>query len=204
MDTTSFHTLLRSLTSHASRRHVLHGLAGALGLAGAPVLPKVADVKNKKRNKRRRRCNSCGPCRRCQKGKCKPKADGTACGSGTICQGGACLCPTACCADADCGVCRACQNGTCVTMPGAACGSGRTCLANGSCAVVCDFSGHMPCPDGCDCRMAVEGPSLCFDSGISICDQQGCTSTTECLQGQSCQLFNCPAIPDRCVPLCPA
>jgi hypothetical protein len=190
MERTSFHIRIRSLTGHASRRYVLHGLAVALGLVGKPVLPLVAGAnkKNKRRNKRRRRCASCGPCRRCRKGRCTPKSDGTACGSGTICQGGACVCPDECCGDADCG-------------------RGGTCLANASCAVGCDFSGQLDCRGDCLCSPTVEGPFQCFARVEDFCAFPSCTSTADCLQGRACLSFACPPFLEPggfCVPLCRA
>jgi hypothetical protein len=49
---------------------------------------------HRRRLQRRRRCaHPCGACQRCQRGSCRSNADGSACGNGGECRGGACVCP---------------------------------------------------------------------------------------------------------------
>jgi hypothetical protein len=182
MDDRRFDSFVKALSSAGSRRGVL-GIFGASALGlGAFVRPGLSAAK--KRNKKCKK--KCGPCKKCKKGKCKPKPDGTDCGGTKVCQSGACMCPTECCADADCG-------------------GLRECVANGSCAVLC---ADIDCPTAaCSCTTSVEGSRHCI-VGLD-CDDllQECTSTADCPPGQHCQSTGCGpggTLTDRCTPLCQA
>jgi hypothetical protein len=99
MEASQFDALFRSLVSHASRRELLAALAGAsLSLASRE------DSGAAKPGKCKPGCGACATCKRgdckktdgkkrCKRGKCRPKADGIACGSGKSCQAGTCVCP---------------------------------------------------------------------------------------------------------------
>jgi hypothetical protein len=123
MDAKRFDALTRMLAGIASRRRALAGAAPLL-LGGVTAILGLAEAGGKKGKKK---CKRCGACQRCKKGTCKPKPNGTACGSaGQICQGGGCQCPegekdcqgacvpdTQCC-PSDCNDDNACTTGFCV------------------------------------------------------------------------------------------
>jgi hypothetical protein len=205
MDRSQFSGSLQSFVAGSSRRTILRGLAATLGLLDTR-LPSAVTARARKRKRRRKQCKACGACQLCQKGKCKPRPDGTTCGSGLVCKEEACVCPSECCADADCGgACHACRNGVCVMTPGAACGNAGTCLSNGSCALICDLPGSPPCPSGCTCVGSIEGPRQCLPNDTSDCPTpQPCTSTAECPPGQICHFLECfGTLEHHCAPLCP-
>jgi hypothetical protein len=143
--------------------------------------PPVVGRNKKNKKKRHKRCRSCGPCQRCRKGRCMPQSNGTPCGA-----------------------CQTCQNDACVLTPGAACGSGGQCLANGSCALVCDLSQIGSCPAGCFCGGNVDGPATCFREPGAVCDEpHACAVTATCPPGRSCFSVQCAITFDhRCLPLC--
>ena len=61
------------------RRRAIVGLAAAIGLGD--LITGAA----KKRKKKKKKCKTCDPCQQCVKGKCKPTAAGTPCGTGHQC-----------------------------------------------------------------------------------------------------------------------
>src|SRR5215217_7272703 len=81
MDEERFESLTRSLTTTGSRRRALiAALGGALSLdLGASSLQEAAAKKK-----------SCPACKKRQKGKCKPKPNGSSCAGGS-CRGGRCI-----------------------------------------------------------------------------------------------------------------
>jgi hypothetical protein len=88
MDTGRFDSLARSLSVAGSRRRALVAvLGGTLGVVlSASSVPETA-AKNKHKKK------SCSECKKRKNGRCKPKANGTACSGGGTCQGGGCKAP---------------------------------------------------------------------------------------------------------------
>lgn len=104
--------LLLTASSPPTRRAVLRGLAAVLaagGLGAAFSAESDAGRRRRRRNRRRRReCNNAtqceaplNPCQeaRCNNHRCRIRslANGTVCGDGLVCQGGACLCPGGIC-----------------------------------------------------------------------------------------------------------
>src|SRR5215216_6012250 len=89
MDSARFDTLARSLTAAGSRRCALAlALSGALGLLGL-AHPGAASAGRKCKPK----CDECETCKKGKhgkKGRCRPKANSTACSVGT-CQSGGCI-----------------------------------------------------------------------------------------------------------------
>ena len=82
MERDRFDALTPTLTTTGSRRGITRLLAG-LTLGGSLGLLRLSQAEAKCKK-------TCGPCKRCTKGKCKPKAAGTACAGGT-CQRGRCI-----------------------------------------------------------------------------------------------------------------
>jgi hypothetical protein len=158
MDSARFDRLAKMLGTLSTRRAGL-SLLSALGLGGALVV----DVEAKKHKKKKCK-KGCPICQKCKKGKCKPQPDGTACGGGATCQGGQCICPTECCADADCGACETCETGQCVND----CRNDQVC--DGDTCV---------CPDGQkECQGACIDDSECC--GACPAGQVCCTNVGEC------------------------
>ncbi len=146
MAATRFEALARSLLAFPSRRALFSlGLSGLLGVAGIEII----DARKKKKKKCKKKCPVC---QRCKKGKCKPKANGTACGENRTCGTGECLCAAefapcdgACCGecDPDIGaICAAeCPPDSIILSP---CDIGECCacdigkrLCNGACVDGC-------------------------------------------------------------------
>jgi hypothetical protein len=91
MDSARFDDFLRSFALGLSRRATLGAALGSLLATGSLALINDAEVKKRKKKKKKScKKKKCGECQVCQKGKCKPKADGTACSDGA-CQGGVCI-----------------------------------------------------------------------------------------------------------------
>jgi hypothetical protein len=148
MDAHRLDTIARSLIVAGSRRRALAAaLGGVLGLRGR-ARPDDATAGGKCKPK-------CSECKKCKKGKngkrgkCKPKANGTGCATGT-CQAGRCVF----CADkpdfTDCGSGNQCSGGVCATPP-----TCRVDLAPCPCCagITCDASDHCACaPAGAPCR----------------------------------------------------
>ena len=142
MDSHRFDSLTRTLTAAHSRRRALGALSAMLGLGLGGLF--AGDAESKKK------CPACK--RRNKKGKCKPKANGTVCATGT-CQGGRCVAPPFC-ADkpdfTDCGSGNQCSGSVCATPP-----TCRVDLAPCPCCpgITCDASDHCACaPAGAPCR----------------------------------------------------
>jgi hypothetical protein len=169
MDAIRFDQITRYLTESQPRRTVL-----GLVLAGASGRRDFGRGAAKK---------TCGKCKKRKGGKCKPKPNGTGCGSGKVCDDGKCHCRKTCQAQRDC------------------C-SGHDCLVNDSCAKSC--TANQECREGCGCAfMSVEGTRHCIKTSLS-CQQipQSCVDTSDCDQGEECLFVQCPNFTGRCVPLC--
>lgn len=174
MDGTRFDAVLRSLFAARSRRDVA-GFMG--GLAAAAPLAALLGHTDGEARKKKKKCKKCGPCRKCQKGKCRPKPNGTECG----------------------GLCEACQGGACVSL----CPDGQVCLVNGGCAVPC--AGNVNCffgPTECTCGATTEGQQTCRVPVDNCVVLQDCANTTECPQGRMCQQIAGCAGALKCVGIC--
>jgi hypothetical protein len=145
MDGSRFDLLARSLILEGSRRQAL-----SWGLAGALVLLSSAGENAAARKKK-----PCSACKKRKKGRCKPKANGTACPGGT-CQNGQCRCASVglrelCTSDNDC----------CTSSTGMLCARTGGCRTDGL-PVCCKQTGA-PCIDSCDC------------CGLMFCEDGICT-----------------------------
>lgn len=161
MDDLRFDHLTRALTERLSRRGVGGLGGGVLSVLGLSTISQEdSGAKKKKRNKKKtckkKKCADCRGCKMVRKGKkgkkpkCKPQPDGTACSAGRTCQGGACLCPTECCSNADC------------TNPATPeCGAGHTCV---------------PCSSSSACGAG----ALCHDAVCQPCDVTCTGDATAC------------------------
>ena len=88
MDDSGYDIATQRLSRLLSHRRSLVVLAG-LGLS-AGILADDADARHKKHNNRKKKFCKCSACSRCVKGKCKPVADGTACGTNGVCSHNVC------------------------------------------------------------------------------------------------------------------
>lgn len=95
MDANRFDAMLRDLANQGSRRVIVR-LVASVALGGALGAGTIERALTKKKNKNKR---SCPICRQREKGKCRPRPEGTPCTrdprfqSERICRGGRCLCP---------------------------------------------------------------------------------------------------------------
>lgn len=202
MDAKHFDDLLRVLTAASGRRGVFSGLAGLLLAGPLAALGGLGEAAAKKKRKKKKKCKGCAICQQCKKGKCKPKPDGTDCGDSRSCQSGACVCPTACCSNADCGFQGACEAGICDCKSGARFCKG-TCIPEGDCCTddecpdgsgqTCQ-GGHCACPSGHkDCGGDCIPLNACCDDddcdGCEVCENQTCVVSAccpKCPSGQEC------------------
>jgi hypothetical protein len=121
-------TVAKALASPRSRRG-LGALVAALAGAGAAARP--ARAAKCKRN------SQCGECQRCKKGKCRKRANGTWCSSGT-CQYGSCVSrPSP-------------QPPTCIGSTESLAGFRKCWQGNDCCSGICRCGGlDGPCPGYC-------------------------------------------------------
>jgi hypothetical protein len=170
MEDDRFDRLTRIFAPAPSRRRVLglalSGLAAHLGQERGTV-----KAKGKACSER------CGPCRKCNRStnSCQPKADGTHCANGQICQGGVC------------GLCAS-QTGLCQGGNFFQCGTGGAndvCFCDrsveGTPACIANFAicvDQLPCNTSRDC---LEG---------SVCVQ----NTSECCLATSTDFRFCAAL----------
>jgi hypothetical protein len=190
MDAEHFDRLSRVLARTPSRRRAVGVMAAALIWSSLGL--GHADAKKKKKR-------SCGLCRRRRKGRCKPAPDGTGCGGAKICRGGACLCPTPCCATADCGACQVCQGGQCVStcQGGTICQEGRcvcpvgkkacggTCIPETECCGACP-QGQTCCNTVGLCKDLLNDPAFCGQCANGQCPGGADCANGEC--GLSCTI----------------
>lgn len=210
MDIQRFDALVRQLGQGETRRRLL-GLFGGTALGGlmATTFGPEAEAKKKKKKKKSCKKKKCGECQVCQKGKCQPKADGTACTDGA-CEGGVCVginnCPPAqvcelaetCCTDGincitDVCFCGENQQEVCSCPAGdeycegadgaQCCLTGDTCASIGACVTeTCSANNGF-----CEFEWALCGENCgCFSSvgGAHVCGS---------LEG-----FECPPDPSQC------
>jgi hypothetical protein len=118
MDGSRFDALSRALVAGHSRRGLTRVLS-SLVLGGSLVVLGAAETVAKKKGKKRQKRRPAVPF-------CAGKADGTACGNGTVCLAGACACP---------GGTRDCGSGVC-----------QQCCADSDCATFCIDGACAPCP----------------------------------------------------------
>jgi hypothetical protein len=196
MDDARFDGLAKSVAPLSTRRSAL-AMLSALGVGSALI----ADAEAKKHKKKKKCKKGCALCRKCKKGKCKPQPDGTACGGGATCQGGACVCPTACCVDADCGACETCETGQCVDEcrndqvcdgDTCVCPAGQkecqgACIANNECCGACP-SGQTCCTNIGDCKDLLNDPAFC-----GLCTNGQCPGGAICTNGD-CGLTCTPGL----------
>jgi hypothetical protein len=142
-------------------------------------------------------CNdgaACDPGDQCKKGvtscstgtgRCMPSGnvpDGTACGSGHICSGGACIACGAvgqqCCGNS-CGSGLSCRENLCVGVNGANCGSGTQCASSNCVGGKCCDS---PCSGPCQECSTGQCRSRCNAS--QMCTENNCVA--KCTPGASC------------------
>ncbi len=173
--------MARWLNAIAHRR--AFGLLGASALGGIVGLSQRQDAEGKKRRKKKK----CGPCRSKKKGKCKKrKPDGTACGDGGTCQGGACVVPTC---NPECTPPATCVDGACV------CPEDNVCAEPGTCCpeeVSCDAEG------GCVCGSPLDGPACSCPTGSTFCATsvfaaQCCLTGDTCSESLGCITETCSA-----------
>jgi hypothetical protein len=175
MDTRTFDTATRSLSTAGARstsRRGMTRLLGGLVLGALLGLLGLQGVDAKCRKK-------CGPCQRCKKGKCKPKSAGATCAGG------------------------ACQGGTCVPTPTPplVCPSGTFTVAGRcapNCGAPCDARGGV-------CASTFDGFTYCVPNIASCSAiPQGCNTHAECGAQELCALVGCDnAVVNRCIPLLP-
>lgn len=195
MTTDRFDALMRAFarTFTPSRR----GLAGAV--TGLALLGLGAtEAKRRRKKKRKKKCKRCAPCQQCKKGTCKPKSEGADCGGNKVCQGGECVCPTACCSNDDCGFQGACESGVCDCKSGAKFCQG-TCIPEEGCCTDDECADPRVC-DGGECVC----PSGQRECGAFCIPQERCCAALDCDSGESCLANNSCATacgPDK--PPCP-
>ena len=174
METTRLASLAKVVGTWTNRRSALSFLT-ALGLGGLDL--SAADAARS--GKCKPKCGKCERCDRgdchkndkgkkvCQKGKCKPRAFGTACNkpSGGICQNSSCICASGFtnCSDvcrnlktdeANCGSCGTGSTATQVCQEG-------SCFLKGNCTTaipsLCLPPGPDDCGPACSCGTSTEG-----------------------------------------------
>jgi hypothetical protein len=172
MEIQRFDALSRQLSQGESRRRLL-GLFGGTALGGllATTFGPEAEAKKKKKKKSCKK-KQCGECQICQKGKCKPKPDGTACTDGA-CQGGVCNCPS----DQVCELSETC------------CPEPITAYEGASICSTDDVAQLCSCPAGREACVPDVGElgGCCLSS--DACDPDvGCVTTTCSADNVSCTL----------------
>lgn len=160
----SFDRLARAASSRAHRRAAL-GAVAASGLGGLFGMAAIDEAAAKCSQKK-----PCGLCRRCKKKKCKRQPDDAACGTGGVCQSGACVCPDQR---------QPCAEGLCCAM-------GQACFG-GECEA-CGASGIDPCSPPvcgragndapCFCTVSVEVTPACVQFDLNDC--RACTTNADC------------------------
>lgn len=199
MESERFDRFARLVSEATSRRSVLRGLTlsglgAALGLAAVGLDPNpdelAAESKKKRRQERRKKaqrrkrrrqdCNSSKPCAAstnpcqtvsCVDHKCQTasRPNGTSCGTGKVCAGGACV--------AECAAGSSCSGQT--TCCAKACVNTQTSLAHcGACGKACDPAVSDTCASGvcrCGSSAACTSGHIC-DSGTCVCppDEDEC------------------------------
>jgi hypothetical protein len=187
MDADRFDALTRRLPNRL-RLSVLGASLPFLGILSGVGTAAVA-AKNKKKKKCKKKCSEC---QKCKKGKCKPKPNGTACGTG-----------------------RTCANGTCIYL----CAAGGRCVPDGSdpcCPQTCACF-----QDECTCRSfpcksfgdECSEPSDCCQGTcgcvgghctcrVPVCSETGeeCTATFQCCGGLcgECSIAGCVCSDSGC------
>jgi hypothetical protein len=146
VDAVHFDALTRWLSDRSSRRTALGLTLG--GLAGGLAAGDVGAKKHQKKCKKK-----CGPCRKCKRGKCKPKANGTPCGTST--HGGTTLrCCNGACPDPDC-------------QPSGS--TGEVCFGDADCAGIdCCVAQSADCLAECFCFFATAGGACGSDHDCSM------------------------------------
>ena len=93
MDAEKFDRLTQALGAGLSRRGALRAAVGTAVLGSLGL--NQSDEASAKKNKKKKKCKNLGPCEFCQKGKKKPKANGSPCtppgGTAGQCANGACI-----------------------------------------------------------------------------------------------------------------
>jgi hypothetical protein len=171
MDGARFDNLLRTLSESPSRRGIARTLAGialATPLAALCDAPWTAARKKHKRKKHKKNHTSCGEC-----------------GGSTICQNGQCVCPTACCSNADCGFQGVCESGVCDCKSGARFCAG-TCIPENDCCTSEECDTNQTCQDGqCACLAThKECSGACIPR--NVCCNGSCAAGEDCLINGSC------------------
>jgi hypothetical protein len=147
MEVRRFDTLARQVGAAETRRGLLGLLFGSA--LGGLLVTRLADHAEAKKRKKKKKCKGCTECQSCKKGKCKPKPDGPACGSGgQTCQAGACACPAgqedsggvygtrpACPGNGSCDAASDCCSDACFTQTGSCLlsNAGDRCLIDSDC-----------------------------------------------------------------------
>ena len=199
MDGSSFDALLQTLTRSPSRRGIARALAG-LALAGpAGAWRDVVETaaKKKRKKKKHKKRHVCAP-------NCAGKACGSdgcggtcgECGENRLCQSGQCVCPNACCSNADCGFQGACESGVCDCKSGARFCAGA-CIPEEDCCTSAECQANQTCQDGqCVClpaHKACDGACIPQDT----CCNGSCDAGEDCLGNNSCATScgggDCPA-----------
>lgn len=172
MEIQRFDALARQLSQGGSRRRLL-GLFGGTALGGlmATNAGPEAEAKKKKKKKSCKK-KKCGECQVCQKGKCKPKPNGTACTDGT-CENGVCI------GDGNCPPERICElSETCCPEP----------IEDVNGVGICESASRL-----CSCPA---GDQVCSGTEGSQC----CLSDDECSPIGNCATDTCSAGNDFCEP----
>jgi hypothetical protein len=183
MDAIRFDRLTRAVSINllAPRRAALSALGG--GLVALLTRFGIDDVEAKKKKKKK----TCAPCRKKKKGKCKgKKPDGTPCGNGKVCQGGACVCPAGCCTNADCGDDQTCVDGTCI-CPAGTVRCDANCFPGTECCSDIDCDGDLECTGGfCLCpggAITCGADECCNPAADEVC---AISNRDETCQGGGC------------------
>ncbi len=208
MDVHRFDTLVRAFSTQGSRRRVL-GLLGGTALGGLLATGFDHDAEAKKKKKKCKK--KCAECKQCKKGKCKPKANGTPCSTGT-CANGVCACAEdqvcelaeTCCTEGincitDVCFCGEDQQEVCSCPAGdeycegtdgaQCCLAADTCGSFGGCVTdtcsagngVCELE-WAACGATCNCVTSTGGDNLC----ASLAAFEGCPDTSQCATDAQC------------------
>jgi hypothetical protein len=197
MDAEKFDRLTQALGAGLSRRVAMRAALGTAVL-GSLGLNQSDEASAKKKKKKKKKCKNLGPCELCQKGKKKPKANGTAC---TPPGGTAGQCANSVCIATSPPVPPAPPSPTCVTQ-GNACTQTATTPATTCCAgTICGrafgaTAGTFKCCNGPGTQCSAATASECCSGG---CNTNTSPATCVCkTSGTACD-DNSQCCSNRCV-----
>jgi hypothetical protein len=198
MDAEKFDRLTQALGAGLSRRGALRAALGTAVL-GSLGLNQSDEASAKKKKKKKKKCKNLGVCEFCQKGKKKPKANGSPCtppgGTAGQCANSLCIAtsppvppapasPTCVttgntCSQTGTGVNACCSPNVCGRAFGATAGTFKCCSGPGS---LCDPNAASTCcSGGCNSNTS-PATCVCKTSGTACDDNSQCCSN-RCLSG---------------------